>query len=464
MKMNTRILKRLLLCSICFIFTFAALNGQGINKDLRSLDSNHILATDTNDWNVFRKIKEIPLTKYDNPANLSIGGEIREQLRVYHHLNYGDANPDKDYYLLQRYMVHADLYINKNLRIFTQLNSTHVNGKNTIGANDRDYLGIMQAFIDVNLPSLPMRLRFGRQEFLYGSERILGPRDGPNNRQMYDGLRYTLNFKKITGDFILVNPVAFKPGFFDNIRIRDYLIFAGYWTFSFKNKNFLDLYYFGTSRKNVPVEAGTTSIYRNSLGARISKSPESFYYDIEGTLQGGSYNTQNIYGWHFTSIIGYRWNNIPLSPRFQLKGAVFSGNKDSTDNQINSFVPISAKPPVNDMLPVGPTNLVLFVPEGEIKLNKSLALMLRYFCIWRLRRTDGLYSTDMERMIRPPDKPGQNNGNYTAGGPAAEINYTTNKHFNISLTASYFIPGIYIKSTGAGKDLQAMIIKAYYRF
>ena len=450
--------------AVLFLFLPSIVFSQGINNNLRSMDNNHILATDTTDWKAFRKIKEIPLTRNDHPSNLSFGGEFREQVRVYNHINYGDTKPDRDYYLLQRYMVHADLHINSTFRIFAQLNSTRVNWKNSIGANDRDYLGVMQAFIDVNLPSFPMRFRVGRQELFFGSERILGPRDGPNNRQTYDGLRYSLNFKKITGDFILVCPVAPKPEFLDNRPVKNYFVFASYWTLSLKNKNILDLYYFGISRQNITESAGKTTEQRNSVGFRFSKPVESFFYDMEGTLQKGSNHGLNINGWHFTSITGYKWNNAPMSPRIQFKGAIFSGNKDSTDNQTNSFVPISAKPPVNDMLPVGPTNLLILVPEGELKLSRSFSVTLRYFAIWRLRRTDGLYSTDMERMIRKPDKPGENNGHYTAGGPTAEFNFTAGKHFNVSLTTSYFFPGEYVKKTGAGKDLQAMILKVYYRF
>ncbi|MCU0407561.1 MAG: alginate export family protein [Bacteroidales bacterium] len=437
--------------------------GQGINNILRSLDDNHLLATDTTDWKVFRKIKEIPLTRKNDPVLISLGGELREQLRLYNHLNYGDADPDKDVYLLQRYLAHADLSVSRNLRFFSQLNSTHVSWKNSVGLNDRDYLGVMQLFTDFSIPELHSRLRFGRQELFFGAERILGTRDGPNNRQTYDGLRYTLNLPKATGDFLIVHPVAFKPGFFDNSGMKSFLIVSGYWTLFPKNKRTLEVYYFGTNRK-VPSEgAYAETETRHSFGARGNQTTGSVYYDVEATLQLGSREENNIYGWHMTSIVGHKWKNSHLLPKLQLKGAVYSGNKDSTDNQINTFYPISAKPPVNDMLPVGPSNIFLLVPEGEIKA-KNLTIMLRYFLIWRVRRTDGLYSIDLERMVRPPDKPGEDNGHYTAGGPVAEINYTANKHFSVSVQSGYFVPGVYVKSTGAGKDLQSMILKVYYRF
>jgi hypothetical protein len=428
------------------------------------LDNNHILATDTSVSKLFREIKEIPLTKNEHPVVLSIGGEIREQIRAYNHLEYGDAVPDQDFYLLQRYMIHADLRINKTFRLFTQFNSTHVDGKNSIGANDKDNLGVMQAFVDVNLPSHPMSFRFGRQELLYGSERMIGVRDGPNNRQSFDGFKYTIHSKKITADLLLLRPVNYEPGFFDNTINTQSLVFGSYWIIQLKNNNILDLYFLGNNRKNAHVEDVTSDENRYSIGTRLSKSVGSFFYDTEATWQTGTFDHHHILAWHATAITGYRWQNAWLSPRLQIKGSVFTGDKNSTDNQLNIFRAISAKPPVNDMLRIGPTNIILFAPEGEIRVMKRLGLVLKYFAIWRFRTTDGLYSTDMERMIREPDIAGKKNGRYVGGGPAVELNYTARKHFNATLTLGNFSPGEYLKNTSKGMNLQGLQLKTYYRF
>lgn len=116
------------------------------------------------------------------------------------------------------------------------------------------------------------------------------------------------------------------------------------------------------------------------------------------------------------------------------------------------------------MLRIGPTNIVLFAPEGEIRVMKRVGFVLKYFAIWRLRTTDGLYSTDMERMIREPDMAGKKNGRYVGGGPAVELNYTARRHFNATLTLANFSPGEYLKNTSKGMNLQGLQLKTYYRF
>lgn len=450
--------------SLSFLMIPLLVKGQGINNNMRSMDNNHFLATDSSDLKFFRNIKEIPFHKNGNPASLSFGGEIRQQVRAYNNLLYGDAVPDQDAFLLQRYMMHSDFLINKTFRIFGQLNSTHVKGKNSIGANDRDKLGVMQAFIDINFPAGPFRIRLGRQEMAFGSERILGIREGPNNRMSYTGIRTTFKIKGATGDILFVNPPVYNPGFLDNeINFRS-RIFGNYWSIPFRNGFTADLYFMGNVKKDSRVLDFTAVEKRYSLGARLNKSGGTFYYDAEATWQTGSFDSRHIAAWQLTGFTGYGWRNNRLSPRVQVKASIYSGDKDSTDKSLNIFKAIAAKPPVNDMLPVGPTNMILVVPEGEIKVSGKVGLSLRYFAIWRFRNSDGLYSTDMERMTRPADSEGVSYGKYAAGGPSFEFSYTARKHFSCTLTTGTFIPGTYVKNTSKGETLQGIIAKAYYRF
>ncbi len=62
---------------------------------------------------------------------------------MYQHVNYGDVDSgvnDNDVYLLQRYLLHADLHLGRHLRFFGQLNSNHATAKNTVARTDRDLL------------------------------------------------------------------------------------------------------------------------------------------------------------------------------------------------------------------------------------------------------------------------------------------------------------------------------------
>lgn len=451
---------------ICIISPYSMLMGQYINYNLRTLDNNSAISADSTEMSFYRNIKQIPLSKKSNSPKLSLGGEIREQIRSFNPINWGDVpegQNENDTYLNQRYMLHADLILNKTFRVFTQLNSNLTLGKDLATGIDRDDLGIMQGFLEINFKPAHMSFRAGRQELSYGAERMISTRDGPNVRQHFDGLRYLIHLKRITADFLVVRPVTYNIGVFDNSTNKNNLVYGTYVSTVLKKDNVLDLYYLRNDLKAMHVYTDTVNESRNSFGARLSKSKGSFFYDLETTWQTGTYGNSKLSAFHITSILGYRWNN-PLNLRFQIKGAVYSGNADSTGEEYHYFRPVSARPPVTVMAPIGPANIILFAPESEIKVMENVGLVFRYFAVWRYSKNDGIYNTSMNRMMREADEPGNIKGTFITSGANAQIDYYVNRHLILSVSPGYFAAKEYISNTGAGKDNKVLFATAWYRF
>src|SRR5436190_3834939 len=76
----------------------------------------------------FDPIKYIPLTE-SGSAFLTLGGEIRERYEYFHNPLWGDAPHDRDGYLLQRYMLHADAHFGEPFRVFVQFKSDLETGR-----------------------------------------------------------------------------------------------------------------------------------------------------------------------------------------------------------------------------------------------------------------------------------------------------------------------------------------------
>jgi hypothetical protein len=128
-------------------------------------------------------LKFISLNRGDS-AYLSLGGEIREWYEGFHNASWGLGTQDGNGYLLQRLSVLSDWHVGRRVRLFGQLTSDIEVGRNG-GPRplDEARLWIEQAFAEVDLAKSgdgSVSLRIGRQEFEFGSGRLVDAREGPN--------------------------------------------------------------------------------------------------------------------------------------------------------------------------------------------------------------------------------------------------------------------------------------------
>src|SRR5262245_11359672 len=136
------------------------------------------------------RLKYIPLDKYG--LYLSLGGEARIRYEYFDQFNFGAGPQDDNGYLLQRYLVHADVHFGKRVRVFTQLQSAISSGRNGgPRPTDDDRLDTHQAFLDLNFgdEAKAWTLRVGRHEMEFGSGRLISTGEGLNVRRSFDGVR-----------------------------------------------------------------------------------------------------------------------------------------------------------------------------------------------------------------------------------------------------------------------------------
>ncbi len=110
---------------------------------------------------------------------VSFGGEVRYQYFRFRNEGWGEAAEDNDGFILNRLLLHADLQMNKRIRLFTQLQSSSVVGRaeppSPVELNEMD---MHQFFTDAVLlqgDAHTLTFRAGRQEMNYGSGRLISP-------------------------------------------------------------------------------------------------------------------------------------------------------------------------------------------------------------------------------------------------------------------------------------------------
>lgn len=448
------------------ISTLFSISAQDIHPNMRSLDNNAALAADTGDHTWCRALKLIPLSK-EQHIQLSFGGEIREQVRYYYHQNHGDTPgyPDEDLYLLQRFLLHADLTVGKHFRVFAQAGSMHASWKNSLAHTDKDNLTVMQAFAEVKTAGpVSFQLRVGRQDMSYANERMLGTREGPNVRQTFDGVKVTLAGRRIKADVFVVAPMLYEYGMFDNAINRDVQFFGTYGSVAGKKQGTLDVYYLGSHRSLTTAVNETAEEWRHTFGMRHHETKGAFYYDAKLEVQTGVFGNKTIGAWQVAGFAGVLLKDLPMQPKVQFRINSGSGDRDSSDNRMNLFRPLSTKSAVHDLLANGNGNLIVLSPEAEFRLSRQLILTLRYFIVRRMSAEDGIYTVDMERMARDPDPAAESWGMCVDRGITEDLAWNPTKHFGLLFSAGYFVAGDYVKHTGLGKSQLPMALKLTYRF
>ena len=94
---------------------------------LPTYDENRQFLSDpnrhTDPWDIFKYVQ------LADGMFASFGGEARESYERFGNQDFGLRVPSRNGYLLQRYLLHADIHLGSRLRLWTELNSSFENGR-----------------------------------------------------------------------------------------------------------------------------------------------------------------------------------------------------------------------------------------------------------------------------------------------------------------------------------------------
>lgn len=433
-------------------------------KALRSDENYAPLANDTSD-NWYKHFKFAPLS--GNKANyLSFGGEIRYQYFHFTNQDWGAAPEDKDGFVLTRYLAHTDLHLGRHFRTFVQLQSSMASGQvGTPSPVDQNILDLHQAFADLstsvkNTESLTFRL--GRQELMYGSQRLVSVRDAPNNRQAFDAARLIYTSPKLRFDAFYSYYVPAKPNIFDDGFNKGSQFWGAYAVFNkvplLQN---IDLYYLGIYKKIAVFDAGMGTERRHSVGTRIWGVTPDWQYDIEALYQFGDFAGGAISAWTASANVSYTLGKTVYKPQLGIKTEVISGDRHTNDGRLNTFNPLFPRGGYFGLAAlIGPSNLTDIHPYFQMNLTKKLVFSVDYDLFWRMSRNDGIYAVSGKMIY--PGKAGTSAKIGRQLGAAFE--FSPNKHFYLRQEFTWFNAGEYLKHAGPGKDILMTGSTATFKF
>jgi len=305
----------------------ALIATSAFDQDFRYLDDPKNTQHDWSD--VYKRVK------VGDSWLFSTGGEVR--YRYMNEQNSRLSGIDNSYNLL-RTRAHIDALYEDKVRVFVEFidarSSTQSLTPLPIDVNRADLLNAFAEFGMAEIGGSPVELRIGRQELLYGSQRLISTLDWATTRRTFQGVKGFWHSEKLDVDAFWVQPVIPDPKRFDSVD--NTRTFYGTWM-SYKSKpgSAIDLYYLGLT-STAPATRGDT----NTLGFRwVGDEKGQFLYDLEGMYQFGQRGQTNqpISARAATVAAGWRFGDVCWNPIFWAGYDYASGDRNTPTGDFQSF-------------------------------------------------------------------------------------------------------------------------------
>ncbi len=410
-------------------------------------------------------LKFIPLNEAGD-WYATLGGEVRERYEYFQNNLWGQGPQDSNGFLLQRYMLHADLRLGPHFRFFGQLKSNLETGR-TGGPRptDEDKLDLHQAFGDVrwSVADTMLTFRGGRQELSYGSERLVGVREGPNVRLSFDAVRLSLEAMPWRVDAFVSRPVETKRDIFDDGPDHDQALWGIYAVgpLPVVPTGKIDLYYLGLDRQGAHFDQGTASETRHTLGTRLWGRPGNWDYNVELIYQVGSFGSGTIQAWAASSDSGYTFRSLPLQPRLGLRAEVNSGDRDRNSPNLQTFNALFPRGSYfGEIGLIGPANLMDLHPALDLHILDGLTITLNWDWFWRTNTHDGVYSPP-GGLLRSESGSG---ARYVGSQVETQVSWQIDRHLSVTANYTHFFAGTFLQQTGPSQDIDFVAAWVQYKF
>jgi hypothetical protein len=333
-------------------------------------------------------------------------------------------------------------------------------------ATDEDRLEFHQAFADFKIgleQKHTATVRLGRQEFEFGSGRLISASELLNVRRSFDGVRLSGQFDKWTIHSIAARPVETNIAAFDDSPDHTQMV----WGVGVvhpnpyvKGGNF-SVYYIGFDRKVAVFDSGKGQELRHTLGSRLFGANPQWDYNFELIGQWGSFQNNPIRAWGISTDTGRSFAKAPLKPRFGFKVDVGSGDHDAKDTTLNTFNPLFPSTAYSGKIGLlGPQNVIDLEPGVRLKLTPRITTTAEWGFFWRESLHDGIYGISLS-----PFKTGQlSQSRYIANQPDLQLAFAVDRHLTVVGILTQFRTEAFITDTPPSKNVGYATVYFTYKF
>jgi hypothetical protein len=433
------------------------------------------------DWSVLRgvdldktddfwdRLKFIPLSP-DQNVWLTIGGQARERGEYFRQFLFGDSAPKQsDGYLLSRYRLLADLHVTRYFRMFAEGKSSLALDRELAGGRTTgfvDEFDLLNGFADIMIPlgeQASVTLRGGRQELIFGSQRLVGAGDFTNVPRTWEGGAAYAQIADWT-----ITPFWAQVVVIDKYRFNkstsDQEFFGVFGTGPlYLLPVTLDLYWLDANNKFAAFNGTTGREHRHTLGGRVlgKIGATGLDFEVEGAAQFGTVGRGDIAAFMTTGVLGYTLPVASLSPRVYVEFDYASGDK-RPGRDVGTFSQLF--PNAHSFLGyidyIGRQNIVSPSAGVSISPIKDLTVSLQQYFFWRASDRDALYNKS-GGVLRPGTG---TTARYVGAETDVYAIYNFTRHLLGYAGYSRFFTGEFINKTGKDKDSDFYYLAVQYTF
>jgi len=289
-----------------------------------------------------KSLKELKL----DDVKITWGGDFRLRYEYKQDFDFNDELNDKDglWYARTRFNMGAN-FNNKVLVFFEGLDSREWDS-DLHPKSQKDDFDLHQLYFLLSKPNdLPVSLKIGRQELIYGAKRLVSAPTWSNNIRSFDAVKLTYNPKLFDIDLFWGNVVQYFDRHFNDGKFGEHF-FGLYTTFKGIQGSVFDLYTFNLIDKHRFVtgedkQEGDSERY--TVGTRgEGKLPryDAWGYGYEFAYQFGDKASNKIKAYAYHVDLNYSFKKLLAQPMIKIEYNFASGDNDPHDGKAKTFNPL----------------------------------------------------------------------------------------------------------------------------
>lgn len=395
---------------------------------------------------------------------MKFGAELRGRAEAQR--GAGFVSGANDTYYLHRLRLNAAFQPARLLRVFVQVQDSQAPAlsRRPAPAGTVNTLDLRQGYLELGSSEKgPLALRVGRQDLIFGEERLVGAGGWGNVGRPFDAVRLTVGRPGARLDAFAACLTPVVNGRFDRPRLQNgfYGIYGSF--DKFVPDAVLEPYALWKTAARVVGESGAAGdLDVWTLGVRwVGKRGPTWDYGTELAIQRGHAARDRIQAWAGHFRFGYRpGRDGPW--RLVAEYNYASGDRDPRDQRRGVFDQLY---PTNHNKygtadQIGWRNIHDLAPALEWRPHRRWRLRFEHHQFWLADRRDALYTEAGAVFVRNP----RASSSHVGWELNAQADWQISERLQLGAGLAHLFPGAYLKQSTPGAGFSYPYLMWSYRF